>query len=66
MGIIAFVGDLKLMEALCPVKVTLLNSFEKITLYGPDAKVRLEAGEAHVNLHSKIGGLNKVTTLYLT
>lgn len=47
------------METLWSVKVTLLSGFEKITLYGPDAKVRLEADEGHINLYSKIGGPNR-------
>jgi hypothetical protein len=43
------------METLCPVKVTLLSGFEKITLSGPDAKIRIEADEGHINIIAKLG-----------
>ncbi len=41
------------------VEVELLSGWQAITLRGPDAQVRLEADEGHVNLYSKIGGPNR-------
>jgi len=41
------------------VEVELLSGWEAITLRGPDAQIRLEADEGHVNLYSKIGGPNR-------
>jgi hypothetical protein len=43
-----------LTERLCSVRISLPSGFEKITLSGPDAKIRLEEDEGQINFIAKL------------
>ena len=47
-------GDPVKLTGLEFLEVELVSGWEEITLRGPDAQIRLEADEGHINLYSRI------------